>query len=112
MKPTVADSRTPNRLILRGPAGDLCHGRGRGFGSCRPRHSFQKSYADFIETIEDAKRARFAPFLCPFSATRSFLSRNECPPILFGRGRKDQRHDRRQRCMLRGSYGLRVNVQR
>jgi hypothetical protein len=23
MKPTVADSRTPNRLILRGPAGDL-----------------------------------------------------------------------------------------
>jgi hypothetical protein len=23
MKPTVADSRIPNRLILRGPAGDL-----------------------------------------------------------------------------------------
>jgi hypothetical protein len=23
MKPTVVDSRTPNRLILRGPAGDL-----------------------------------------------------------------------------------------
>jgi ABC-type uncharacterized transport system permease subunit len=23
MKPTVADSRTPNRLILRGPTGDL-----------------------------------------------------------------------------------------
>jgi hypothetical protein len=29
MKPTVADSRTPNRLILRGPAGDLPQSRQR-----------------------------------------------------------------------------------
>ena len=65
-----------------------CHGRGREFESRRLRHSFEKNYADFIETVGDAKRARFAPFLCPFSAARSFLSRNECLSILFGRGRK------------------------
>jgi hypothetical protein len=39
-----------------------CHGRGRGFESRRPRHSFQKSLADFTKTIEGAKTARFAPF--------------------------------------------------
>jgi hypothetical protein len=29
-----------------------CHGRGREFESRRPRHSFQKSWADLAETIE------------------------------------------------------------
>ena len=40
----------------------------------------------------------------------SLLSSNECLSILIGR--KDQRHHRRLRCMLRGRYCLRVNVQR
>jgi len=45
IKPTVADSRTSNRLILRGPAGD-CHGRGREFESRRPRHSKSETYRE------------------------------------------------------------------
>jgi len=46
-----------------------CHDRGREVESRRPRHSFQKSYADFIETIEGTKKPRFAPILCLFSST-------------------------------------------
>src|SRR5580692_1976421 len=37
-----------------------CHGRGCGFESRRPRHSFQKSYADFDGTIEDLLPCRFS----------------------------------------------------
>jgi hypothetical protein len=39
-----------------------CHGRGRGFESRRPRHSFQKSCSDFTETTEDPKEHVFVPF--------------------------------------------------
>jgi hypothetical protein len=39
-----------------------CHGRGRGFESRRPRHSFQKSCKDFSGTIEDSKGHVFVPF--------------------------------------------------
>src|SRR5258708_36387874 len=59
--------------------------------------------------LEGAKRARFAPFLCPFAVIHSLLSSNECRSILVGR--KDQRYHRRLRCMLRRRYCLRVNVQ-
>jgi len=38
-----------------------CHGRGREFESRRPRHSFQKSCFDFVETNEGAKG-----HVCPF----------------------------------------------
>ena len=42
---------------------DRCHGRGRGFESRRPRHSFQKSCPTFTETFEDPKGHIFVPFL-------------------------------------------------
>ena len=38
---------------------------GREFESRRPRHSFQKRYADVDETNEGAKGCIFGPFLCP-----------------------------------------------
>ncbi len=38
-----------------------CHGRGRGFESRRPRHSFQKTCTGFSETIEDPKGHVFVP---------------------------------------------------
>ena len=41
-----------------------------------------KQLGDFHSTIQGTKRAHFAPFLCPFLATRSFLSGN--PSILIG----------------------------
>jgi hypothetical protein len=55
----------------------ICHGRGRGFESRRPRHSFQKRCPTFGETIEDPKGHVFVPFLgsffalsiCPYAAT-------------------------------------------
>src|SRR6266704_1650162 len=50
-----------------------CHGRGRGFESRRPRHSFQRVCANFTETNEGAKRCIFAPFLHPFSSLGTFL---------------------------------------
>src|SRR5690242_20652426 len=40
-----------------------CHGRGRGFESRRPRHSFSKTCVNFGETIEDPKGHGFVPFL-------------------------------------------------
>jgi hypothetical protein len=43
-----------------------CHGRGRGFESRRPRHSFQKSWSDFAQTIEDPKGHVFVPFFVSF----------------------------------------------
>jgi hypothetical protein len=45
-----------------------CHGRGRGFESRRPRHSFQKSRNDLIETSEGAKGPTFALFFGIFAA--------------------------------------------
>src|SRR3984893_9911744 len=53
-----------------------CHGRGREFESRRPRHSFQKSCPDFLQTIEGAERARCAPFLCLF-----FLPMKQSLPV-------------------------------
>src|SRR5713226_4751810 len=47
-----------------------CHGRGREFESRRPRHSFQKSCIELIETNEGANGHVFAPFLHPFSSIR------------------------------------------
>ena len=52
-----------------------CHGRGREFESRRPRHSFQKSYADVDETNEGAKGCIFAPFLCPQRLRVSYAPR-------------------------------------
>jgi len=52
----------------------LCHGRGRGFESRRPRHSFQKSFLDFFETNEGAKGCILAPFLHPFRGTEPRLA--------------------------------------
>ena len=52
MKPTVADSRTPDRLVLCGPAGDLCHGRGRGFESRRSRQFFESAPHLFVKTSQ------------------------------------------------------------
>jgi hypothetical protein len=55
-----------------------CHGRGRGFESRRPRHSFQKSCPHFTETNEGAKGVLsctpFAPFSLngTISAVRSY----------------------------------------
>ena len=40
-----------------------CQGRGRGFESRHPRHSFQKSCADFSKTNEGAKGHAFVPLL-------------------------------------------------
>ena len=51
-----------------------CHGRGRGFESRRPRHSFQKSCSDSCETSEGAKRCIFAPGLHPFSVIRTVFT--------------------------------------
>src|SRR6266446_9665120 len=53
-----------------------CHGRGRGFESRRPRHSFQKSCTDFTQAIEDAKGPRVASFSRPF--LHFFSSRDGC----------------------------------
>ena len=47
---------------------DFCHGRGRGFESRRPRHSFQRSCFNFGQTIEDAKRPCVAALSRPFCA--------------------------------------------
>jgi len=52
------------------PSG-CCHGRGRGFESRRPRHSFQKSCSDFAGTIEDPKGHVFAPFFVSLLARSS-----------------------------------------
>ena len=49
-----------------------CHGRGRGFESRRPRHSYQTTCADFGETIEDPKGHVFAPFLVSLFAVARF----------------------------------------
>jgi hypothetical protein len=62
--------------------------------------------------LKPSRAHTFRALFVPFPATRGFLSRNECHSILFGRGRKNQRHHRRLRCMLCGRYCLRVNVQR
>src|SRR6266403_2948103 len=51
-----------------------CHGRGREFESRRPRHSFQKSCIELIETNEGAKGHVFAPFLHPFSSIRAVFT--------------------------------------
>ena len=51
-----------------------CHGRGREFESRRPRHSFQKSCANFAATNEGAKGHVFAPFLHPFSSIRAVFT--------------------------------------
>jgi len=63
MGPTVADYRTSNLLILRLPAVESCHGRGREFESRRPRHTFQKSCTNFNETNKGAKGCILAPLL-------------------------------------------------
>src|SRR6266571_128211 len=42
-----------------------CHGRGRGFESRRPRHSFQRVCANFTETNEGAKRVHFCTLFAP-----------------------------------------------
>ena len=43
----------------------FCHGRGRGFESRRPRHSFSKTCVNFGETIEDPKGHGFVLFWVP-----------------------------------------------
>jgi hypothetical protein len=45
----------------------FCHGRGRGFEPRRPRHSFQKTCLEWVETREGAKGHRIVPLLCPFA---------------------------------------------
>src|SRR5438132_11727797 len=49
-----------------------CHGRGRGFESRRPRHSFQKSRTSSAQTNEGAKGHVFAPFLHSFRRLKPF----------------------------------------
>ncbi len=51
-----------------------CHGRGRGFESRRPRHSFQKSCTDFDDTNGGAKGHVSAPFLHPFSSIKAIFT--------------------------------------
>jgi len=96
-----------------------CHGRGREFESRRPRHSFRKSYANFDETNEGAKRHIFAPFLCPqhrgFPSLLARLLRaallqvgNRCA------GQHRRKHERKYSClrrMLRRRDRLRINIQ-
>jgi hypothetical protein len=60
---------TTNRKLLAGPARFTeasCHGRGRGFESRRPGHSFQRTYIGFGETIQDPKRHVSVHFFVPF----------------------------------------------
>jgi hypothetical protein len=73
----------------------FCHGRGRGFESRRPRHSFQRTCASFSETIEDPKGHVFVPFfvsLSPvlFSLCR-FLHADDDRDVPFAFARKHQR---------------------
>ena len=83
--PLVSTTVRRHRLISRDYIRTLgCHGRGRGFESRRPRHSFQKSSSNFVETNEGAKGCVSAPFLRPFSSIRRVLTRrNVCHPNCF-----------------------------
>jgi hypothetical protein len=63
---------TPSSKSLYFRFSELCHGRGRGFESRRPRHSLQKAYKDFAGTSEGAKGHVCAPFLHPFFMMRRF----------------------------------------
>jgi hypothetical protein len=72
MVPNSAKNGHPWRLVSVSYA--FCHGRGRGFEPRRPRHTFQKTYAEWVETREGAKGHRFVPLLCPFrSELRRYL---------------------------------------
>ncbi len=55
-----------------------CHGRGRGFESRRPRHSFQRVCANFTETNEGAKRVHFCTLFAPLFVIGNVL---RCPSL-------------------------------
>jgi hypothetical protein len=62
-----------------------CHGRGRGFESRRPRHSFQSSWSNFHKTIADAKEGAFCDLFVPFLPSAT-LCQSQCGDIHIPRG--------------------------
>src|SRR4029077_4056300 len=74
MKPTVADSRTPNLLILRGPTGDLPAVTAEVAGSSPVVPAIHSKRVERIP-LKPSRRARFRALICvPFRLGRFALT--------------------------------------